>query len=77
MRCFRVPEDSRLSLLPHIGSLRLSREQQWVRISIGAVEDSPGQEADDAEGDEGGVDVPSRQKFGDGPVELIEESRHA
>jgi hypothetical protein len=76
MRGFRVAEDGRLSRLPHIRSLCLSCEQQRVRVGIGTVEDDPGQEADDAEGDEGGVDVPPRQEVGDGPVELIEESRH-
>jgi hypothetical protein len=57
---FRVAEDGRLARLPHIRSLCLPREQQRVRVGIGTVEDDPAEEADDAEGDEGGVDVPAR-----------------
>lgn len=71
MRSLGRPEDGRFSRLPHIGSYCLSREQQRVRVGIGAVVDDEGQEADDGEGDEGGVNVPGCQYLGDGPVELL------
>jgi len=76
MGSFRRPKDGRLSWLPHIGSLRLPRKQQRMRIGIGIVVDNPEQVADDAGNDEGSVRVPAHQEAGDGCIELFNESGH-
>ena len=70
MRSFGGAEDSRLSRLPDIRSYRLSGEQQWVCVGIGAVIDDPGQEADDGEGDEGADEVPAGEYLPDGLIKL-------
>jgi hypothetical protein len=76
MRSLGRPENGRLARLPHIRRLCLSRQQQRVRVSIRGVVDDPAQVADDAEGDGGGVDVPTLEQGGDGAVQLFEEPGH-
>ena len=70
------PEDGRLAGVPHIGSLCLACEQQRVRVGVSVVVDDPAQEADDGQGDEGGVAIPVGHEAGDGAVDLFYESGH-
>lgn len=65
------PEDGRLSGLPHIGSLGLSGKQQRVRVGISRVVYDPAYEADDSDGDEGRVRVPTGENGGYGSVQLL------
>jgi hypothetical protein len=71
------PEDGRLARLAHVRRLRLSRQQQRVRVGIGGVVDDPAQVADDAEGDDGSVCIPALEERGNGAVQLLEEACHA
>lgn len=70
------PEDSRLSRLPHVRGLSLAGKQQRVRVSICAAGDDPADEADNADEEHSGVDIPALEQVGDGAVQLLQESRH-
>lgn len=70
------PEDGRLSRLPHVRGLRLAGEQQRVRVSIGVVGQHPADEAQDADEEHGREGIPAVEQVGDGPVQLLQESRH-
>lgn len=76
MRSLGGPEDGRLARLADIGSLSLSGEQQWVRVSIGSVVDDPAQVAQNAEGEDSRVDVPALKQRRDAAVQLIEKAWH-
>lgn len=76
MRRLGRPEDGRLARLAHVGSLRLSRQQERVGVRIGLVVYDPGQEAQDANGEERRVAIPTGQQRGNGAVELVNESGH-
>ena len=70
------PEDSRLSRLPHVRGLSLASKQQRVRVSICAAGDDPADEADNADEEHSGVDIPALEQVGDGAVQLLQETRH-
>lgn len=70
-------EDGRLVGLPHIGSLSLSREEQWVSIRVLRVVDDPADKAHEGYKKNGCVRVPAGEELGKQAIDLVDESRHA
>jgi len=72
MGSFGRPEDGRLARLPHVRSLRLSRQKQRVRVCVGRVVEDPAHEAQDGDGEERRVQVPAGEEVGNGAIQLLE-----
>jgi hypothetical protein len=70
------PEDGGFAGLPHIRSLRLSGQQQRVRVSVGRVVDDIAHKGGHGGEEQGRVEVPAPQQPRNGIVELLEETRH-